>query len=127
VFTAAAAIGLAVQAFRDHSHAAASHNQRQQGLPRTYRSAHPLDFVLAAAAFLSMQAFSDPSRAAMMRGQRTLEINPDHPLIAGLKDKVAVLLLMLCLRSSVKQLMELVVERECGQSSQMTQCMHVLC
>jgi HSP90 family molecular chaperone len=24
----------------------------------------------------------------MMRGQRTLEINPDHPLIAGLKDKV---------------------------------------
>nr|QBB20008.1 heat shock protein hsp90B [Ettlia sp. YC001] len=33
-------------------------------------------------------AFSDPARAAMMRGQRTLEINPDHPLIIGLKDKV---------------------------------------
>lgn len=25
---------------------------------------------------------------AMMRGQRTLEINPDHPLIVGLRDKV---------------------------------------
>jgi hypothetical protein len=37
---------------------------------------------------LLLQAFSDPSRAAMMRGQRTLEINPDHPLIVGLKDKV---------------------------------------
>lgn len=24
----------------------------------------------------------------MMRGQRTLEINPDHPLIVGLKDKM---------------------------------------
>jgi hypothetical protein len=37
---------------------------------------------------LLLQAFSDPSRAAMMRGQRTLEINPNHPLITALKDKV---------------------------------------
>ncbi|WIA23790.1 hypothetical protein OEZ85_013471 [Tetradesmus obliquus] len=37
---------------------------------------------------MKASAFNDPSRAAMMRGQRTLEINPDHPLIAGLKDKV---------------------------------------
>jgi HSP90 family molecular chaperone len=38
---------------------------------------------------LLLQAFSDPSRAAMMRGQRTLEINPNHPLITGLKNKVS--------------------------------------
>eukprot|EP00878_Enallax_costatus_P000207 GHUV01000266.1.p1 GENE.GHUV01000266.1~~GHUV01000266.1.p1 ORF type:complete len:827 (+),score=175.61 GHUV01000266.1:179-2659(+) len=37
---------------------------------------------------MKASAFGDPTRAAMMRGQRTLEINPDHPLIVGLKDKV---------------------------------------
>lgn len=37
---------------------------------------------------MKASAFSDPSRAAMMRGQRTLEINPNHPLIVALKDKV---------------------------------------
>lgn len=38
---------------------------------------------------MKASAFSDPSRAAMMRGQRTLEINPTHPLIVALKDKVS--------------------------------------
>lgn len=38
---------------------------------------------------MKASAFSDPSRAAMMKGQRTLEINPSHPLIVALKDKVA--------------------------------------
>lgn len=33
------------------------------------------------------QAFSDPNRA-FTKGQRVLEINPRHPLIKGLKDKV---------------------------------------
>lgn len=37
----------------------------------------------------AVQAFGDPSRMAAMRGQRTLEINPKHPLIAALKEKVA--------------------------------------
>eukprot|EP00882_Tetradesmus_deserticola_P010868 GHRQ01011487.1.p2 GENE.GHRQ01011487.1~~GHRQ01011487.1.p2 ORF type:complete len:263 (+),score=161.76 GHRQ01011487.1:301-1089(+) len=37
---------------------------------------------------LKASAFGDQSKAAMMRGQRTLELNPDHPLIVGLKDKV---------------------------------------
>jgi heat shock protein beta len=36
------------------------------------------------------QAFQDPSRASFMRSQRVLEINPRHPLIKGLKDKVTV-------------------------------------
>lgn len=35
------------------------------------------------------QAFQDPSRAGMMRSQKLLEINPGHPLIRGLKDKVS--------------------------------------
>jgi HSP90 family molecular chaperone len=34
------------------------------------------------------QAFSDPSKSSYMRGQRTLEINPRHPLIKSLKEKV---------------------------------------
>jgi len=38
---------------------------------------------------MKASAFSDPSRASMMRGQRTLEINPTHPLIVALKDKVS--------------------------------------
>ncbi|KAF8060354.1 HSP90B1 [Scenedesmus sp. PABB004] len=37
---------------------------------------------------MKASAFGDPARATAMRGQRTLELNPDHPLIAGLKDKV---------------------------------------
>lgn len=35
------------------------------------------------------QALGDPSKMAMMRGQRTLEINPRHPLIKALRDRVA--------------------------------------
>lgn len=34
------------------------------------------------------QAFSDPSRASFMKGQRSLEINPRHPLVKALKSKV---------------------------------------
>ena len=34
------------------------------------------------------QAFSDPSRASFMKGQRSLEINPRHPLVKALKNKV---------------------------------------
>ncbi|KAF5832489.1 heat shock protein Hsp90 family, partial [Dunaliella salina] len=35
------------------------------------------------------QAFADPSRAAAARSQKVLEINPRHPLIRSLKDRVA--------------------------------------
>lgn len=35
------------------------------------------------------QAFSDPSRAGYMKAQRSLEINPRHPLVQTLKEKVA--------------------------------------
>jgi heat shock protein 90kDa beta len=34
------------------------------------------------------QAFGDPSRASFMKGQRSLEVNPRHPLVRALKDKV---------------------------------------
>jgi len=34
------------------------------------------------------QALTDPHRSAAMRGKRTLEINPKHPLIKELRNKV---------------------------------------
>eukprot|EP00197_Chlamydomonas_leiostraca_P012972 CAMPEP_0202865410 /NCGR_PEP_ID=MMETSP1391-20130828/5942_1 /ASSEMBLY_ACC=CAM_ASM_000867 /TAXON_ID=1034604 /ORGANISM="Chlamydomonas leiostraca, Strain SAG 11-49" /LENGTH=829 /DNA_ID=CAMNT_0049545253 /DNA_START=106 /DNA_END=2595 /DNA_ORIENTATION=+ len=34
------------------------------------------------------QAFQDPNRAGMHRSQKVFEINPRHPVIRGLKDKV---------------------------------------
>lgn len=37
---------------------------------------------------MKAQAFSNPGMAAMMRGQRSLEINPRHPLVVALKNKV---------------------------------------
>jgi len=38
---------------------------------------------------MKAQAFADPNRAQFMRSQKALEINPRHPLIRALKDKVA--------------------------------------
>jgi len=37
---------------------------------------------------MKSQAFSDPSRSQYMASQRTLEINPRHPLLKGLLDLV---------------------------------------
>jgi heat shock protein 90kDa beta len=34
------------------------------------------------------QAFQDPNRAGMSRSQKVFEINPRHPVIRGLKEKV---------------------------------------
>ena len=36
----------------------------------------------------SLQAMGDSEKQGMMRGQKTLEINPYHPLIQELKAKV---------------------------------------
>lgn len=38
---------------------------------------------------MKAQAFSDPSKSAYMKAQRTLEINPRHPLVEQLKIKVS--------------------------------------
>jgi HSP90 family molecular chaperone len=35
------------------------------------------------------QAFQDPNRAGMMRSQKVLEINPRHPVIRALKDRLS--------------------------------------
>ena len=45
--------------------------------------------VSALCAATCMQAFADPARTAMMRSQKVLEINPRHPLIRSLKERVA--------------------------------------
>jgi HSP90 family molecular chaperone len=37
---------------------------------------------------LAAQAFNDPNRVNYMKTQRTLEINPRHPLIRALREKV---------------------------------------
>jgi hypothetical protein len=63
-----------------HTHAHTPLNTRAHTFPDTH--AHPR------ARHRRAQAFSDPSRAAAMRGARTLEINPAHPLIVALRDKV---------------------------------------
>lgn len=38
---------------------------------------------------MQAQTLSDPSKQAYMRGKRTLEINPRHPIIKELREKVA--------------------------------------
>jgi heat shock protein beta len=38
---------------------------------------------------MQAQTLSDSSKQAYMRGKRVLEINPRHPIIKELRDKVA--------------------------------------
>lgn len=38
---------------------------------------------------MKAQALGDDSRSSYMKGRRTLEINPRHPLIKALKDRLA--------------------------------------